>query len=75
MGTEDSSADNVKDGHGGNRVSWRGKSKRDFIGNGNCNVKDDHVMEDGDDDEHDDDEGYFDDKDNSDHGKQRFGWW
>ena len=38
-------------------------------------MKDDHVMEDGDDDEHDDDEGYFDDKDNSDHGKQRFGWW
>ena len=37
-------------------------------------MKDDHVMEDGDDDEHDHDEGYFDDKDNSDHGK-RFGWW
>ena len=38
-GTEDSSADNVKDGHGGNRVSWRGKSKRDFIGNGECDLK------------------------------------
>ena len=59
-GTEDSSADNVKDGHGGNRVSWRGKSKRDFIGNGDCDGGDD---------------GYFDYKDNSDHGKQRFGWW
>ena len=36
-GTEDSSADNVKDGHGGNRASWRGK--RDFIGNGDCDLK------------------------------------
>lgn len=33
-GTEDSSADNVKDGHGGNR-----RGIRDFIGNGECDLK------------------------------------